>query len=261
MRRRFSSRYLRGNLLNLTQMYSPIIPTLCYGRHSKVDVLELCGGSGGISQLAFSRIAILQPNCRTTGFPSYFNAQVSYDTWREYHREDLSHAKFCGKVAARQNDLRRFYLREQPVGPWVDQIPPWTTLAKSKGTCNVNIDQCTTGLRDSHGVLLRKPIEIMANHRLLLTPLNESDVLAIINTRRSATRNYPWLHNLLQRCSRFLSRLFRLRAIFSRDLGILSMVALIRPPCWSPTRGDATWTTRLPRQPDGSIARPSSGGL
>eukprot|EP00959_Pyramimonas_sp_CCMP1952_P120993 2529878-Pyramimonas_sp.AAC.1 len=32
-----------------------IIPTLCYGRHNKVDMLELCGGSGGISQLAFSR--------------------------------------------------------------------------------------------------------------------------------------------------------------------------------------------------------------
>eukprot|EP00959_Pyramimonas_sp_CCMP1952_P329628 6901440-Pyramimonas_sp.AAC.1 len=32
-----------------------IIPTLCYGRHNMVDVLELCGGLVGISQLAFSR--------------------------------------------------------------------------------------------------------------------------------------------------------------------------------------------------------------
>eukprot|EP00959_Pyramimonas_sp_CCMP1952_P036870 771377-Pyramimonas_sp.AAC.1 len=32
-----------------------ITPTFCYGRHHMVDVLELCGGSGGISQRAFSR--------------------------------------------------------------------------------------------------------------------------------------------------------------------------------------------------------------
>eukprot|EP00959_Pyramimonas_sp_CCMP1952_P281706 5888290-Pyramimonas_sp.AAC.1 len=50
------------------------------------------------------------------------------------------------------------------------QIPPWTTLAKCKGTCNINMDQCTTGLRDPHGVLMRKPTEIMTNHRLLRTP-------------------------------------------------------------------------------------------
>eukprot|EP00959_Pyramimonas_sp_CCMP1952_P460440 9479870-Pyramimonas_sp.AAC.1 len=30
--------------------------------------------------------------------------------------------------------------------------------------------QCTTGLRDSHGVLIRKPTDIMANHCLLFTP-------------------------------------------------------------------------------------------
>eukprot|EP00959_Pyramimonas_sp_CCMP1952_P060418 1262058-Pyramimonas_sp.AAC.1 len=32
-----------------------MLPTLCYGRHNKVDMLELRVGSGGISQLAFSR--------------------------------------------------------------------------------------------------------------------------------------------------------------------------------------------------------------
>eukprot|EP00959_Pyramimonas_sp_CCMP1952_P324535 6792858-Pyramimonas_sp.AAC.1 len=49
-------------------------------------------------------------------------------------------------------------------------MPPWTTLANSKGKCKVHMGQCITGLRDSHGVLMRKPTETMANHRLLLTP-------------------------------------------------------------------------------------------
>ena len=86
-----------------------------------MDLLELCGGLGGISELAFKRglssggnlgkrsyvdlgdrrvqdavmhfidvcfvkVVILQPNCRTTGLPSYFNAQVNYDTWYEHHK-------------------------------------------------------------------------------------------------------------------------------------------------------------------------------
>eukprot|EP00959_Pyramimonas_sp_CCMP1952_P393989 8255351-Pyramimonas_sp.AAC.1 len=33
------------------------------------------------------------------------------------------------------------------------------------------MDQCTTGLRDSHGVPIRMPTAIVANHRLLFTLL------------------------------------------------------------------------------------------
>eukprot|EP00959_Pyramimonas_sp_CCMP1952_P132136 2762840-Pyramimonas_sp.AAC.1 len=101
--------------------------------------------------VCFVEVVILQPSCRKTGLPSYFNAKVNHDTWHEHHKEDLPRIKFCGKVAVRQNDVRRFCLREQPVGTRVDQIPPWTTLANGKGTCKVHMDQCTTGLRDSHG--------------------------------------------------------------------------------------------------------------
>eukprot|EP00959_Pyramimonas_sp_CCMP1952_P401978 8423275-Pyramimonas_sp.AAC.1 len=94
MERRPSSLYLRGNPLNLMQMYSPWSQH-CAADDNKVDVLELCGGIGGISQLAFSRglgkrtfvdlgnqevqdavmyyldvcfvkVVVPQPNCRTT---------------------------------------------------------------------------------------------------------------------------------------------------------------------------------------------------
>eukprot|EP00959_Pyramimonas_sp_CCMP1952_P271451 5674784-Pyramimonas_sp.AAC.1 len=56
MERRPSSHYLRGNLLN------PFFNCILHNPHlvprtaqPKVDVLELCGGIGGVSQLAFSR--------------------------------------------------------------------------------------------------------------------------------------------------------------------------------------------------------------
>eukprot|EP00959_Pyramimonas_sp_CCMP1952_P027778 582940-Pyramimonas_sp.AAC.1 len=168
-------------------------------------MLEQCEGIGGIPQLAVSRglssggnldkrtyvdlgnkeaqdaamhylgvcfvkVVILQPSCITTGLPPYFNAKVNYDKRHEHRKEDLPRIKFCGKVAARQNDLRRFYLGEQPLGTWAGQIRPWTTLVKSKGTCQVNMDQHTTGSRGSHGVQIRNPTEIMANRRILLTP-------------------------------------------------------------------------------------------
>eukprot|EP00959_Pyramimonas_sp_CCMP1952_P353834 7413390-Pyramimonas_sp.AAC.1 len=59
----------------------------------------------------FVNVVILQPNCRTNGLPPYFKPQVNYDTWYEHHKEDLPHIRFCGKVAMRQNDLQRCYLR------------------------------------------------------------------------------------------------------------------------------------------------------
>eukprot|EP00959_Pyramimonas_sp_CCMP1952_P299119 6256921-Pyramimonas_sp.AAC.1 len=104
------------------------------------------------SEVWFVDVVILQSNCRRTWPPSYFNTKVNYVTRHEHHKEDLPRIKYCGRAAVRQDDLRRFYLREQPVGTWVDEIPPWTTLAKREDTRKVNMDQCTTGLRDSHGV-------------------------------------------------------------------------------------------------------------
>eukprot|EP00959_Pyramimonas_sp_CCMP1952_P195377 4085609-Pyramimonas_sp.AAC.1 len=84
-------------------------------------MLELRGESGGIPQLVFSRglssagnldtrsyvdlgskdvqdaavhyldvcfvnIVTVQPNCRTTGLPSYFNSQVNHEIWHEHHK-------------------------------------------------------------------------------------------------------------------------------------------------------------------------------
>eukprot|EP00959_Pyramimonas_sp_CCMP1952_P415355 8703075-Pyramimonas_sp.AAC.1 len=89
-------------------------------------MLELCGGSGGISQVAFSRglspggnfdkrsdvdygnkdvqdavmlylfvcfvnVVILQRNCRSTGLPAYVKSQVNFGALHEHHKEDLPH--------------------------------------------------------------------------------------------------------------------------------------------------------------------------
>eukprot|EP00959_Pyramimonas_sp_CCMP1952_P037184 777920-Pyramimonas_sp.AAC.1 len=53
-----------------------IIPTLCYGRHNKVDMLELCGGIGGIFQLAFSRGMSSGGNLDKRAFADLANKEV-----------------------------------------------------------------------------------------------------------------------------------------------------------------------------------------
>ena len=90
---------------------------------------------------------------------------INYDTWLKHHLEDLPHIKFAAEVALLQDDLNRYYLREQPRGTWVDQIPPWTDVVKRGNTHKVTMDQCTTGLRDSQAVLIRKPTEMMSNNK------------------------------------------------------------------------------------------------
>eukprot|EP00959_Pyramimonas_sp_CCMP1952_P300924 6295716-Pyramimonas_sp.AAC.1 len=142
---------------------------------------ELCGGSGGISQLAFSRalspggnldkrlyvdlgnkdvqdavmhcwgvcivnVGILQPICRTTGLPSSIHKSTmtrGMNTMREtFHLSRVVGGLPCVKMTSDG------FLRGRPMGTWVDKKPPWPTLAKCEGTSIVCADQCTTGLRD-----------------------------------------------------------------------------------------------------------------
>ena len=96
------------------------ISSLCYGQHNSVDLLELCGGTAGISKAAFRRglssggniglttgcnldhlevqhpvlhyldtcyvlVVILQANCRTLGKVSNLNAWKYPHTWQQHH--------------------------------------------------------------------------------------------------------------------------------------------------------------------------------
>ena len=114
-----------------------IVTSLCYGKNNYQDLIEFCGGEGGISELAFTRglssagnldkvktkvdlgcpkvqrviehfmetcyvlVAVLEMNCRSTGPRSYMNAQLNPDTWYDHHKTDLPHIKF--------NALNRFH--------------------------------------------------------------------------------------------------------------------------------------------------------
>eukprot|EP00959_Pyramimonas_sp_CCMP1952_P156955 3282115-Pyramimonas_sp.AAC.1 len=61
---------------------------------------------------------MLQPSCRTTGAPSYYNYKGNRKTWEQHRKEDLPHITYCGKIAVAPDDARRWFMREHPTGTW-----------------------------------------------------------------------------------------------------------------------------------------------
>ena len=74
-------------------------------------------------------------------------------------------------VALKQMQLGRFFLREQPVRTWIDQIPPWTTVIKHASVVTQTMDQCMTGAKDEWDQPVMKPTEWTANSETLVAPM------------------------------------------------------------------------------------------
>lgn len=166
---------------------SSAVATLCYGRHSCVDLLELRGGEGRISQVAFRRglesggnldlvagcdlgdpatqrainhyldmcVAYWSPSCsRTAAPPAETHITTLFITttrWSRHRQQDLPHTKYCGQVALTQIRKGWYFPREESLGTWIDDIPPWTTVGQRAPVFKVTMDQCMTGAADEDG--------------------------------------------------------------------------------------------------------------
>ena len=189
--------------------FHSITTYLCFGTCDAVDILEICGGEEArISQVGFKRglssggnidlttecdlnnpatrdavlryltkcyvmVAILQPNCRTTGSFSHYNALMYHDTWHKHHLQDLPHLKFCATVALFQINAGRYFLREQPAGTSLDCIAPWNQVIARESVESLLVDQCMAGAKDDTGMPAQKKTEWMANHRTLLARMTK----------------------------------------------------------------------------------------
>ena len=130
-----------------TLMCTAFVPYLCYGKHNAVDLLELCGGAGRISQVAFSRklesggnldittgvdlgdpiaqkailhylntcyvmVTVLQPNCRSTGPNSHYNSHLT-GLWDLHTHDPYLNKPFCRslfpKSTSDQKNVLRFF--------------------------------------------------------------------------------------------------------------------------------------------------------
>ena len=182
---------------DVTNVYSAVT-YLCYGKNNRVDLVELCGGEGRISQVAFRRglisggnfdlvtgcdlgdpktqkalihyfntcyvsVAILQPNCRTVGSFSPLNWIHAPETTRKQHQDDLPHLKFCGEIALLQLSHRRHFLREQPKGTRLNTIDPWPKVLENESVLSMLIDQCMAGQKDEWNDPAKKMTELTAS--------------------------------------------------------------------------------------------------
>ncbi len=277
------------------------VATLCYGKHNKVDLVELCGGAGRISTVAFRRglisggnldlvtgcdlgdpatqkainhyfnvchvlVAVLQPNCRTTGRNSYYNWYANHGTWKKHHEQDLPHIQYCGHIALTQIKKKRFFIREQPAGTWIDHIPPWTEVWKDEAVICQTMDQCMAGCVDSKGVPVKKMTEWVTNHEDLTFHLARF-VCNQLHTHSHPTgkeleklKLYPW-----KMCNAVVSGILRLKANLSKSIyptthaetqvdpgdRVPGAAATPRggggcPACWSNLRADCPLHTRVP---------------
>ena len=209
---------MRGNM-HPTEIFSAV-SQLCYGYNSQVDMLELCGNEGRISQVAFRRgltsggnldlvsgcdlgdpttqkainhyldtcyvmVVILQPNCRSVGSFAAYNEMMYHDTWSRHHKEDLPHLQYCGEVALKQMQKGRFFLREQPAGTRLDYINPWPKVLAHGSVITQLMDQCMTGKKDDAGMPVQKTTEWTANSPHLLWPMQR------LACDRSHTHGHP----------------------------------------------------------------------
>ena len=190
-----------------TNVYSAVAH-LCYGNNNRVDLLELCGGEGRISTIAFRRgllsggnldlttgcdlgdpntqkalnhyldtcsvmVTVLQPNCRSVGSFAPYNSMMHYSTWNRHHQEDLPHLKYCGQIALKQMELGRYFLREQPAGTQLDHIAPWPEVQSHESVMTQLMDQCMAGAQDDQGRPVQKTTEWTSNSPVLLRPFQQ----------------------------------------------------------------------------------------
>ena len=164
-----------------------------------VDILELCGGTGRISETAFRRgltsggnldlttgcdlgdpqtqralmhyldtnrvfFIIMSPNCRTISKLASVNKALHPDTVKQHQREDRPHLVFCAKVAQYQHSKGLYFAKESPAGNSMEQdILEWRKVSQLPRVQKCLQDQCMTGQADSHGTLVRKRTEWTSN--------------------------------------------------------------------------------------------------
>eukprot|EP00959_Pyramimonas_sp_CCMP1952_P289890 6062885-Pyramimonas_sp.AAC.1 len=89
-------------------------------------------------------------------------------------------------------------------------------------TRKVSVDHCTTGLRDPHGVLIRKPLDTTANHRSILTPFENKRCTG--HHQHASARNRALAKTA--QCTPKMQSLFAEAVQNAHD-----MVAVSRDPC------------------------------
>ena len=107
---------------------------------------------------------------------------MNYDTWRRHHDEDLPHTKYCASVALLQMRLGRYFLREQPSGPWTDEVDPWPRVVPDNSAFVQSMGQCMAGAVDKNGIPVKKSTDWTATSEALLAPFGNMFAMGVMST-------------------------------------------------------------------------------
>lgn len=173
---------------------------------SKVDIVEVCGGTARTSRIAIRKhlkvgcnfdlvtdcdlndtqqqslvrqyfrkhkplVAVLTPRCSAFGAHSNQNYRIRPQGWERTYQESAPHARFCGELALLQDQEERYFVLEQPQGSWIYLEHPWNIVCHLPSVDCITIHQCMLGQRGPNNLLVKKPTDFIANHPKLLEPL------------------------------------------------------------------------------------------
>ena len=175
---------------------------------SKIDIVEICGGSARTSTMCFRKhlkvgsnfdlvtsvdlnnpkdqqlvmqyfidhkplVAVMSPRCSPFGAHSNLNYKINPDGWERTYQESAPHGRFCGELALHQERNNRYFLLEQPHGSWLYEEYPWNIVCYLPSTICVTIHQCMLGQVGPSNLPAKKPTDLIANHSKLLEPFRD----------------------------------------------------------------------------------------
>ena len=169
------------------------------------DVVEICGGEGGVIKVAVSRklavghnfdircgidltkeeerhklmkyidihkplCIVMSPPCTAFANWSRFNKVHNSATWQRSRNIGEVIAEFCAEVIVKQLSGGRHFFLEQPKGSDMFMLPCLTQIRKSGKIHTVDFPQCALGLVSPEGQPLLKWTTVWTSHFCLAEP-------------------------------------------------------------------------------------------
>ena len=153
-----------------------VVASLCYGHYNSVDLLEVGGGRGILSKIAFQRGLSCGGNLDvTTGCnlrdPAQQEAVLHYITTCNVtiailQPDNKDVVRFCGHLARKQMLQERSFILQQPKDSGFEKIHPWNHIMEDD---NMNIRSMTK--RTEIGTARLQTTEWITNAGYALHPL------------------------------------------------------------------------------------------
>ena len=173
---------------------------------SKLHVVEIFGGHGGVTRIAIKRklktgqnfdinvgidltvarekskllhyidehrpaVVVMGPPCTAFSGWARYNYQHAFDAWSKSYAVGYPLAVLAAEVAKKQMMAKRYFICENPWSSSIWDVPQWQVILPD---CYVAYcDQCVFGLTDAAGEPTLKPTAFVSNSEALIANLHQ----------------------------------------------------------------------------------------